>query len=466
MFLLSCNKNESISSESIDKDAVLNFSIKTRSVNDPLIKGGDGSFSSLALFIFNKANGYCEYSELIPSIPNHPVNEFSKSVNVSSQTKVIYAIANYNDPSKTFSIPISSNLTIQQLEDLTVTTSSFSDNNILMIGKKEEEINNQYVIAEVPMERLVARLDIYLFKSAGSLDNIMNVKSIEFVNQILNSNCRYQLPTMLTPINKTNVITNITNNTTLQLMPSDLTGIIPQNAHTSFYSYQNIASSIVAPDDNITPYLSVVINIDGRDHTYKGYIADNGQTTNKYSLMRNKVYRVMAMADKLDNELIVNASVLPWSVTSSGIGHEVKDTYYSFNALNSDPEALSCIVQYPYISNGIGIDASSYASYSFTLTAPVGAIWTATLTNGLDFTFNSVGSISGKSAVSQGIARTDAYEIKVGATKSWGGNNRSTYLYVTVNGEKLKINPVGSNSLRKFPGTNDTDILITQTKSQ
>ena len=42
------------------------------------------------------------------------------------------------------------------------------------------------------------------------------------------------------------------------------------------------------------------------------------------------------------------------------------------------------------------------------------------------------------------------------------GYPRNTYMYITVNGKKLKINPLQNGGARKFPGNNDTDILITQ----
>lgn len=64
----------------------------------------------------------------------------------------------------------------------------------------------------------------------------------------------------------------------------------------------------------------------------------------------------------------------------------------------------------------------------FSLTAPAGAIWTATLTNGLDFTFGMNGGLN----VSKGIARDEAYTIQVGATKRWSGNPKSTYFYITA----------------------------------
>ena len=117
-------------------------------------------------------------------------------------------------------------------------------------------------------------------------------------------------------------------------------------------------------------------------------------------------------------------------------------------------------MQFPYIANGEAHNETSYANYSFSLTAPAGAIWTATLTNGLDFTFGMNDGLN----VSKGIARDEAYTIQVGATKRWSGNPKSTYFYITAGGVKLKINPKQSNGNRQFTGENDTDILIRQTE--
>ena len=151
LLLYSCSENETPISDTTDNQARLNFLIKTAPTNKALIHGDDGSFSSLALYIFNKADQHCEYSELIPEFTPQRLEEFSRSVNVSPQTKVIYAIANYNDPDKTFSVPVSPDLTLQQLESLTVSGNAFTDSNILMVGKKEVAINSEYVVAEVPV---------------------------------------------------------------------------------------------------------------------------------------------------------------------------------------------------------------------------------------------------------------------------------------------------------------------------
>ena len=242
-------------------------------------------------------------------------------------------------------------------------------------------------------------------------------------------------------------------------MPSDLSEIVPENAHASFYTYRNIVPD-ATPDAN-TPYIRIKALFNGTSYTYRGYLTDQGQTTHKYSLLHNTVYRVMAMLDHPDNQLIIKTTPYPWELTSSEIGQEITEDDYQLQPYNGDDTgATTGIVQFPYIANGGTHNETSYANYSFSLTAPAGAIWTATLTNGLDFTFGTNDGLN----VSKGIARDEAYTIKVGATKRWSGNPKSTYFYITAGGVKLKINPKQSNGNRQFPGDNDTDILIRQTE--
>lgn len=461
--LYSCSENETSLPDTGNDQARLSFLIKTTSANAALINGDEGSFSSLALYIFNKADERREYSELIPEFTPQKLQEFSRSTNVSPQTKVIYAIANYNDPDKTFSTPITTELTLQQIEGLTVSGTIFADNNLLMVGKKEIAINSEYVVAEVPMERLAARVDIYMFKNRELEKTDVAVTSIDFINQVLNTNCSLESTTTPTPANLRNSSQVFLGGTPLQLMPSDLSGIVPANAHAAFYTYRNMVPGGI-PDAN-TPYLRIKAIFDGTSYTYKGYLTDNGQTNHKYSLLHNTVYRVIAMLDHPDNQLIVKTTPYPWDITYSEIGQAVTDDDYQLQPYNgNDTGATTGIVQFPYISNGEAHNETSYANYSFSLTAPAGAMWTATLSNGLDFTFNTNEAINGVQAVSQGISRSEAYTIKIGATKRWAGNPKSTYFYITVGGVKLKINPKQSNGTRQFPGDSDTDILISQTE--
>ena len=461
--LYSCSENETPISETTNDQARLSFLIKTASADKVLVTGDEGRFSSLALYIFNKESQQREYSELIPEFTPQKLQEYSRSVNVSPQTKIIYAIANYNDPDKVFSTPVTTDLTLQQLENLTATSNTLTDSNLLMIGKKEVQVNSANVVAEVPLERLVARVDIYMFKNQELASSNVVVTSIKLINQVLNTNCVLEDVSMPAPITLRNANHLILGGDGLQLMPSDLSGITPDKAHASFYTYRNMAPN--GKEDASAPYLLITASLDGTNRTYKGYLTDQGQTINKYSLLHNTVYRVIAMLDHPDNYLTIKTTPYPWEVAYSEIGQALTDGDYQLEPYNgSDTGATTGIVQFPYIKNGEARDETSYASYNFSLTAPAGAVWTATLTNGLDFTFGSNGSVDGTQTVSKGIARKEPYEIKIGATKPWSGTSKSTYFYITVGGVKLKINPKQSNDARQFPGDNDTDILIRQTE--
>lgn len=138
--LYSCSENETPISETTNDQARLSFLIKTASADKVLVTGDEGSFSSLALYIFNKESQQREYSELIPEFTPQKLQEYSRSVNVSPQTKIIYAIANYNDPDKVFSTPVTTDLTLQQLENLTATSNTLTDSNLLMIGKRKSKL--------------------------------------------------------------------------------------------------------------------------------------------------------------------------------------------------------------------------------------------------------------------------------------------------------------------------------------
>ena len=460
LIFTACTQNESLIQ--IDKDSQLNLIVLTRSSIDNMVKDGDGTFSSLALYVFNKADGSCEYSELIPAITPESVTKLTRSVNVSPQIKEIYVIGNYNANGIVLTPSLSKTTTRDELEKLTAYNDQpFNESSILMVGKQEVYVSDTQVSAEIPMERLVARIDIHMFKNDKLKDVPVRVVSIEMINQITNTNGQYQNSSMLSSVSTNNI--SVDTDSQLNTMSSETPELIPKNALTSFYSYQNITSSFI-PDDHITPYLRVTAEIDGKKHIYRGYITDNGQIKNKYSLLRNTVYTVIIMLEYPDNKLQIQTVVQPWTVSQSQIGYEIKDSDYSLNALDEDNAgALGGYVQYPYIKNGQSENKTSYASYNFRLIAPDGAVWTATLSNGLEFAFTTESLRPGSNASTRGIAGSNMYEIRIGATKPWNGNVKSTFFYITVNGIKLKINPL-LNGKRKFPGNNDTDILISQTE--
>lgn len=196
--------------------------------------------------------------------------------------------------------------------------------------------------------------------------------------------------------------------------------------------------------------------------------------------------------------LCLDWQVMPWNKVTSEISwSNVNCQMYAWQTGSTlkpkggDAEGLYCLVNYPryqdkdhkYLE-----DKTSGAAYYFKVDGPTGLVWKAHLTNPDEFAFNYGKSIEGSTnCVSTGIARTEPYQIKVEANKSWtngtswtaeltdwakdkGSNPVYTDLYVTVSLDgiheyEVEINPDNAGGMyqkgRKFAGTN-TRIRIFQ----
>ena len=195
---------------------------------------------------------------------------------------------------------------------------------------------------------------------------------------------------------------------------------------------------------------------------------------------------------------------MKWNVESSEIGWNVTEDLCTLiaeggdeqNGTLGDPEAKYCFVCYPrydedYDNHTVLEAASSGATFTFTLTAPEGAVWKAHLSNEEDFHF-STGPISqgnNKKNATTGIARTEPYRINILANNPWTtgtsftdetGNFEDneevkTEFYITVSladgsEYELPINPVVENSYyingRRFAGDSATRITIWQLRAR
>ena len=216
LLVTSCSDEEEIEETSLEMNARLNLTISTRATTDDLIKGGDGKFSSVALYIFNKENKICEYAELIPVITPQYVDKLTRSIQISPQDKIIYAIGNYNDEDKEYSIIPDVSKSLHELDTMSITNKNgFMDTNLLMVGRQEVAVNGLVTETTIPMERLVSRLDVYMFKSRKLENKNVVVKSIELVNQVVNTRGEYQNTIMVSPVKKRNDLRTISNNNVL-----------------------------------------------------------------------------------------------------------------------------------------------------------------------------------------------------------------------------------------------------------
>lgn len=446
VLLASCTK--AAVEDPAEPETRLALAFVARGGSGDLALGGEDEFTSLAVYLFNSDNGNPEFSELVTDFsPAAAGSGYTKSVHVTPDKKAVYAIANYSGHSFTAGgqpVTLAENTPKAVLDALEVSSAAFSGASIPMVGKKTVEMSSVSVNASMEMERLVGRVDMHVYKTAALEDDVVELVSVEFRNQVGSSNVQYQSTAMPAgDIRRTETYTPA-GTTYLTVVPGDTeyAALGPEDAVKSFYSYQNISGSAV-PDDAVTPYLLVNVKVNGAPVTYRG---DLKNAAGLYNLERNKVYRVRALVDEPNGMLYLRTEVLDWDAELSAI------TYDDMAAALSGTDAGA---------NSGEVSLAQPATYDFTLTAPEGAVWTANLTNGLDFRFAAGGGY-----VSQGIARPGAYTIRIEPTRNLpASDDRETGFYISVDGTKATINPNGAGGSygegRKYPGT-ETDILIKQ----
>ena len=318
-----------------------------------------------------------------------------------------------------------------------------------MVGKKVVEMTGTAVNASIEMERLVGRLDLHVYKAAELTDDAVELVSIIFCNQVIKSNVQYQSNAMPAgDIRQTETHTPSAA-TLLEVVPdnTDYASRTPSDAETSFYSYQNISGATdpsgAVPDDSSTPYLLVNVKVNGAPVTYRG---DLKNLAGLYDLERNKVYRIKTVVGEPQGILYLRIEVMKWDTELSEITYD--NRAFTFSGTDNG-------------ANRGEVSTSDPATFSFNLTAPAGAVWAASLTNGLDFKLLSEGDY-----VSQGITRVTPFYIRIVPTKTFSvGADRQSRFYITVDGQKATINPNGAGGPfddgRKYPGT-ETEILIKQ----
>lgn len=464
VLLLGACKKEPLIDEGVQiHDASLNLAINTMAINDPVSVNQDQTFSSLAIYLYNNdATFSLDKSALLPWFTS--VSTMDIPIQTQVGAKTLYLIANY--AGKTFRLTNGTLLTLSptttkdQLDNIiTESGGGFSPTSLLMVGKQTLNItdgDNGSTIG-VALRRLQARVDVHVFKGPNFGTNTVTLESITLHNQVLNSEVRFDYAVnaaqMLTsPMLSTQLISNSSvlspyvNGTVLQ----------PDASQAMFYSYQNLVT-VLTPLQVTAPYLEIKLNSNGVGYTYKGYFTDNNQLVNKYSLLQNNVYQITAILD-VDSKITLNMTVLPWSQKNIEYERPITANDFAFGAWGTSWGGINGKTM------NTNVGGLEDAVFQFELKAPIGAAWTATLTNGLDFAFTSSTAGTTTAPVSKGFTNIgNPFLIAVRATKRWTGDSRDTEFYITVEGNEVPINPIVGLQ-RLYDGT-DTRIKIKQVAS-
>ena len=143
------------------------------------------------------------------------------------------------------------------------------------------------------------------------------------------------------------------------------------------------------------------------------------------SIVRGTHYQITVNLTPLAGPIQVQTKVLPWEVNKSEI--EFNKLVFSHSVYVGSTNVTATNLT----GKNISLHTGEVAEFRFTLSSPTGALWKATLTNGLHFRFTPA-------SVTEGIAGTE-YRFYVEPTSAWTGTVNSTEIYISVEGEEAEL---------------------------
>lgn len=353
-------------------------------------------------------NGDIEKNEVFISGNTNFSNPFQ--IEVKTGTKEVYVIANETAGLTSALAVISS---VSQLKGLLAETiNSPLSLPLMMIGNMPSVtvMEGQPNISEITLKRIAAKIQLLFRKE--TTDNVI-IKKVSLFNNTEKSGL----------IDGAISIPDANQNYWSYISATD--NMILNADATSFpgseviYVYENLTGGIIA---NATQ-VEVEASYNGVDTKYRVYVNENissfvnagnpGSSVSSpndhlYAIKRNYAYVLTGTITGMGefDGLNLETNVLPWKKVSSSILYDW---------------ILSITPQPTFANHTFTMDASNQISFTFNLTNPIGASWTANLTNEVDFEITSIRSgianqqvtitIQAKKAPSDAANRETAFYI-------------------------------------------------------
>ena len=256
--------------------------------------------------------------------------------------------------------------------------------------------------------------------------------------------------------------------------PNDWFDTSKLEGQTGAWTIQDYASQDPIVDANQT-YILLTAPYEGENYHYKIPInfaiyenndkvsftdAELEEIRDLYRMKRNHIYSITAQINRRGGGLDLETQVHEW-VDGGGIDINYADNYAGdLNVITQTPVTTDDNEAYAVVYG----DNDKVATFTFRMTHPAGATWTANLTNGSQFELTSASGI----ASGVGVGETEdpnegLVTFSVRPTQEYEpGTNPETELYITVinaNSESLGEQIINPNE--EYPGTT-TRIKIRQ----
>lgn len=274
------------------------------------------------------------------------------------------------------------------------------------------ETNPQIVPPVIKLKRTLAKVEVNLTNQDTNNGNVVfeaaNVYKIKSVT-IRNVNQRYNIiEGDATPLTETS---------------GTVSNTVTHNTGDAFND--TLIAAYMAERKNVTAETNAVvadITVEkaGEDITYSIPVYQT-PAAKDYSIYRNTLYRLNCIL--VGTSLKVTLQIMPWELIQSQKEFRPYTEMDYLPSWNPNPP----VVKRPYDATaGATYDV---ATFTFKLVHPIGGIWKATLTNGLEFAFEPGSPTTGTSGID--------YQIKVVALKPPTTTTRTTEFYLMINGEEV-----------------------------
>lgn len=418
MMLVTACINDDLSVAGADEEVTVKLSASTRATDDPLIRDNDDHFGSLAVYAFDEKGNFLRLYTFAPSVASNTYT--TDAFNCGIGVKTLYAIANY-DAYPDFELKaLNYNAVRAQVANAAGTT-ALKANNILMVGEvtglafSKPDDQDENISVDISLKRLAARVDVFVLKEAGWAADV-KVTKVEFSGGVKNTTLAYQEGEVALPdplkFDATQTF-NGASDTPLETFEEDNALLWQQDKHLrgSFYTYRTVQPQT---STNV-PKLAITVKVnDNIEKTYTAIIADKGIDSNTLvTLDAGNVYQICAIMTKTG--LVIEMQVADWEKAP------VYDLDFSYPTYQNPLTPWDGTTEKPYDQptvyyNPDGNSTEGTVSFSFSLTAPSGQSWRATLLDATEADFE-VKVYQKGSEIENPVASAEPFEIRVRALK-------------------------------------------------
>lgn len=406
-FLTGC-KDALLSDIPSEKNAVISLMLWGSEMRAGSLFSGDDAINKVRVYVFNGSHA--------ESIDVFSAGEmtFSNPFRIKSTTgeKTILVVA--NEPAG-ISAQLDAIKTIDQLDNIRLTTTTFLPVPLTMVGKATVNIPSQStpLLMTVDLKRCVAKVTLKVKNaSAGAEIELLQVKlyrntgSTPLMEGVPGGSVQFW-----DVISGYNGFIPVTNEGV------DVWG----GSKNAAYVFENLGS--VADTVSRATYLAIYAHYNNIPTQYVGYVNDESSnaTDHHYSIKRNHQYNLTAELKNLGetNNLTLRTDVLPWNVIREDLVFKRVfriDPHLTFNEKTIEVKSPADVVQ-----------------FTFELKNPIEATWRAVLLNPIHFELVKEGG-----AVSSGEAGRE-YTIKIRPRNPQGSEERITELFIIVDDVEIPL---------------------------